>query len=238
MSHKKWQSFTYPSTGKIVPLVFSPALVLFITMPGVIGAGYVGIDQTAQGSAMGYNPGSAFPQLNNSTLETTKKPPQTDGLAPELAGLVDSQSKQTYAAENGLSMDGQSVLVVIELSSGESLPSGYNVRVTARAQMDGQTQIQGYAPVSELQSLAQEQRVAYVRAPETAVADEQQSDSSTSAGTPEANSAESNDNGNRESTPTGSSTGQSTAGNSFFGPATGIALVVVFGLAALFIYQS
>lgn len=145
------------------------AIVAVIITIGLIGgSGSVRADSPSQEVVFGGTSGQV--DLNNSSLQ---KGNQTDGLAPVLIELIDAESRSEFASSHNLEVSNGSVLVVIELSSGETVPAGYDVQVESRYS-DGQTLIQGYVRIGELRSLASESTVSYVRPPNEGFPDQSQ----------------------------------------------------------------
>lgn len=72
-----------------------------------------------------------------------------------------AENRTAYADRNGLAYEDGSVRVVIDLASGRSLPSGYDVTVEVRSG----TLVQGSVAVDDLVGLARHENVTAVRPP-------------------------------------------------------------------------
>lgn len=87
-------------------------------------------------------------------------------LDERLAGLFDATDRAAYAADHGLTYDGERVLVVVELESGAEMPPSPPVAEATRYS----SLVVGRVVVDDLPTLATAEGVRYVRPPETPVA--------------------------------------------------------------------
>jgi hypothetical protein len=96
---------------------------------------------------------------------------QSSDLAPSLSDLVAADNPEDYAQANNLQYSNGSVLVVIEMRVNTTLSEDYQIQIDQAYSTDETRYVQGYAPVSQLTSLASEDSVKYVRPPTQGVAD-------------------------------------------------------------------
>jgi hypothetical protein len=90
------------------------------------------------------------------------------GLESDLRGIVEAQNRTAYASENGLELNNGTVLVVVELSDGARMPSGFGTRT--RNRNDGM--VETYVPVGDLIELAGHENVSLVRKPREPLPDD------------------------------------------------------------------
>jgi hypothetical protein len=98
---------------------------------------------------------------------TTDRPDQHPSLDSRLVGLLDAENRTRYADERDLRVRNGSVLVVVELRENRSLPSEFDLDVTARHDR----LVQAWTPIDRLAALAAHENVSFVRPPREPVAD-------------------------------------------------------------------
>ncbi len=108
------------------------------------------------------------PSADTTGTETpTRSTTIPDALDDTLVGLYQAENRTDYAATHDLMYADGRVDVVMVLTDGGNLPTGYDLTVTAHHDH----LIQARARVSDLPALAQEDGVRYVRPPRTGTAD-------------------------------------------------------------------
>ena len=103
---------------------------------------------------------------------------QGETLSPPLQELAAADNPEEYAVNHDFTHRNGSVEVVIELSEETNLTESYGVDVESQFEHQGTILVQGFVPVDQLYSIANDSAVSKVRLPNTGVADNPSSTSS------------------------------------------------------------